>query len=326
MLKCVKNFTTNPLPVDITLICGIWNELLLLPFFIRYYKKLGVTHFIFIDNNSSDGTVEYLKNQNDLNLELYCCSDSYAKANFGITWVNEILNLKMRDKWCLVVDIDELLVFPSSESTVRDLASQLENQKTNVAQTCLIDFYPKRFDEVAYSTGTSFFDHSCYFHKFTEKTIYSKLAPDNSREIKGGLRHVILNGSKKPNSSSVCLTKKSFFKYDFYNTHNLSVGMHWILPKDFTCWWPPEIAYSNWTESNKHLKINQQHFILAHFKYLKPNIKQVFQERIHRNQDWNNSSEYKIYLNYLSESYYNEELTEKFTTFCDLYKHTVYTI
>jgi len=289
MLECIKenNVNVDTNIVDVTLICVIWNELLLLPFFIQYYKTLGVTHFIFIDNNSNDGTIEYLKNRNDLNLELYSCSDSYSKANYGIAWVNEILNLKMHNKWCLVVDIDEILVLPSSSTTVQDSVLQMENQKTNIAQTCLVDFYPKRFDGVAYSTGTSFFEHSCYFHKFTEKTIYSKAV---------------------------------------YDTHNLSVGMHWILPKDFTCWWPPEIAYSNWTESNRHLNITQQHFILAHFKYLKPDIKQVFQERIYRNQDWNNSCEYKRYLNYLSESYYDEELTEIFTTICNLYKHTVYTI
>ena len=326
MLECVKKFKTKPSQLDITVICVIWNELLLLPFFIEYYKKLGVTHFIFIDNNSQDGTIEYLKRQHDINLEIYYCKDSYSEANYGITWVNEVLNLHMRNMWCLVVDIDELLILPNIVVGLQDWVLQMEAQNTNVAQTCLIDFYPKQFDRDVYLSGESFFDHSCYFHKFDNNTIYTKIAPDNSREIKGGLRHVILNGKKKPNSNSVCLTKKSLFKYNFYATHNLSVGMHWLLPNDFTCWWPPEKAYSNWQETNKHLRINQQPLVIAHFKYLKPNIKQVFQQRVDRNQDWNNSSEYKIYLSHLTTSYYNLELSRAFNTSADLYEQTLYKI
>ena len=326
MLKCVKKFEINPSHLDVTLICVIWNEMLLLPFFIQYYKKLGVTHFIFIDNDSNDGTIEYLKSQSNINFEIYSCSDSYAEANYGITWVNEILNLKMHNMWCLVVDIDELLILPSGIVDLREWISQLEIHNTNVTQTCLIDFYPKQFDQSIYLSGTPFFEHSCYFHKFDKNNIYTKIAPDNSREIKGGLRHFILSGDKKPNSNSVCLTKKSLFKYDFYSTHNLSVGMHWLLPKDFTCWWPPEKAYSKWHETNKYLRINQQQLVIAHFKYLKPNIKQVFQQRIDRNQDWNDSREYRTYLSHLSTSYYNSELSERFITFADVYEHTLYKI
>lgn len=313
---------------DITLICVVWNESLMLPHFINYYKSIGVTRFIFIDNNSNDGTKQYLKQRTDVNTTLYKRNTSYAEANFGIDWVNEILINELRDQWCLVVDIDELLILKNS-MTLSDLAQQMEETDSNILQTVLIDFYPKTFESEKlnhYSKGENFLSHSNYFHRFTENSIFHKFAPDGSREIKGGMRHMILNGSKKPNSTSVCLTKRSFFKYDFYNTHKLVVGMHWILPHEFTCWWPPEKAYSNWQQSNRFLKFFKDQIILAHFKYIKPNIKQVFQERVDRNQDWNNSSEYKKYMMCLKTSYFDQNMSVLYTTPEFVYQNTIDTL
>ena len=32
------------------------NEKIRLPFFLRYYRNLGVNHFLIVDNDSTDGT------------------------------------------------------------------------------------------------------------------------------------------------------------------------------------------------------------------------------------------------------------------------------
>ena len=36
------------------------NERVRLPFFLRYYRSLGISHFLIVDNNSDDGSREYL--------------------------------------------------------------------------------------------------------------------------------------------------------------------------------------------------------------------------------------------------------------------------
>ena len=324
-MKNVNRFHTAPDNTSIILLCVIWNELLLLPFFIDHYKKLGVTHFVFIDNNSSDGTVDYLMTRDDLNIEVYVDGSSYADAKFGIDWVNSILNNLLQDKWCLVVDIDEILLLKDG-MLLPQLVSSMEDTNSNIAQTVLVDFYPPSFNQSRFEEGSSFFARSNCFHKFTENTICASIAPDRSLDVKGGVRHVITNGSKRPSSSSVCLSKKSFFKYDFYKTHQLSVGMHWILPKDFTCWWPPERAYRGWSETNQFLKFFKDVFVIAHFKYIKPNILDVFQIRIDRNQDWNNSSEYKTYVNSATQSFLDSELSLVYENNSQLYNATVNTI
>lgn len=324
-MKTIIRFHTAPDDTSITLICVIWNELLLLPFFIDYYKKLGVTHFVFIDNNSSDGTVEYLMTIDNLNVEVYSNNSSYADAKFGIDWVNSILNNLLLDKWCLVVDIDEILLLKDGMS-LPQLVSSMEDTNANIAQTVLVDFYPPSFNQNILKEGEPFSAQSNCFHKFTEDTIRATIAPDGSLDVKGGVRHIITNGSKRPNSSSVCLSKKSFFKYDFYKTHHLSVGMHWILPNDFTCWWPPESAYKGWSETNQFLKFFKDVFAIAHFKYVKPNIIDVFQVRIDRNQDWNNSSEYKNYVNSATSSFWDSELSLVYENNLQLYNATINTI
>ena len=324
-MKNINQFKVTPSNTSIILICVIWNELLLLQFFIDYYTKLGVTHFVFIDNNSTDGTIEYLITRDDLNIELYSDSGSYATAEFGLAWVNLILNETFQHKWCLVVDIDELLILKDGMS-LSQLVLLMENSNTNIVQTVLVDFYPVVFDRDTLQLGSPFLTHSNCFHKFTKNTIRATLAPDGSLDVKGGVRHVMTNKQIKPNSSSVCLSKKSFFKYDFYKTHQLSVGMHWILPTDFTCWWPPERAYKNWNHTNQFLKFFKDVFVIAHFKYIKPNILDVFQTRINRNQDWNNSSEYKNYVNSAIPSFWDPEYSLTFENVSHLYNNTLHTI
>ena len=53
--------------IPVYLICVIRDEELLLPYFIEYYRELGVTHFIFIDNGSIDGGPAFLANLRGIN-------------------------------------------------------------------------------------------------------------------------------------------------------------------------------------------------------------------------------------------------------------------
>ena len=93
--QIIKKFKTTPPEKSIILICVVKDEENTLPFFLSYYEGLGVTHFVFIENNSSDETLDILKNSN-LNMMLLKTSDSYKENNFGMRWVNFLLS-----KWFL---------------------------------------------------------------------------------------------------------------------------------------------------------------------------------------------------------------------------------
>ena len=73
-MNIIKEFTEPIKDNSIILICVVKNELLLLEYFLTHYKTIGITHFIFIDNNSTDGSLEYIQNVTD-NILLYSTND-----------------------------------------------------------------------------------------------------------------------------------------------------------------------------------------------------------------------------------------------------------
>ena len=59
-LTKVVDRTEQIVPGNILSFCTIRNEQPRLPYFLKYYRELGVDHFLFVDNDSADATAEYL--------------------------------------------------------------------------------------------------------------------------------------------------------------------------------------------------------------------------------------------------------------------------
>lgn len=313
MITLKRDFTNISSNDEITLICVMRDERLLIEYFIQHYAALGVTRFVFIDNDSEDDTVDYLLKRNDVNCQIYHTTESYADNEFGLTWVNKVLDDHYKDKWCVVVDIDELIM-PRDGKSLMDIKSEMERDKQNVLPTCLVDFYPEALDSAVYQPGEPFASHSNYYDRFVEDdfTIY----PGEMGElvVKGGMRHRVFGGNRDP----VCLTKKSFFKYDFYKTHKLSVGMHWLFPRDFdhTSDWS---AYKNWQDMNKRIRMSDDICTVGHFKFIKPNIYEYFNKRVDRNQDWDNSNEYRNYIKINTSSFFADNVSVQYSSVEKIY-------
>ncbi|MDP2083648.1 MAG: glycosyltransferase family 2 protein, partial [Gemmobacter sp.] len=67
-LTAVQDRTATIRQHDILLCCCLRNERVRLPFFVEYYRKLGINHFLFIDNGSDDGSREWLAEQADVSV------------------------------------------------------------------------------------------------------------------------------------------------------------------------------------------------------------------------------------------------------------------
>ena len=285
---------------NVTLLAVLQDEIILLPYFIQFYKKMGVENFIFIDNNSEDGSYEYLYKKNDINITLYHTKKSYKDANFGLDWVNYLLDKYCKDKWCIVVDIDELLTIKNSLS---DLINKMERFKCNITFNLLLDMYPKS-NTPNYKSGNSFLEHSNYYDKFTVKyNRYHSLLNDIF-QIFGGVRKRLFGVDN-------CISKISLFKYTFYNNINLGIGYHTLN------------CHNNENfKSNvlKNINIYPDMNILLHFKFIKPNLKDFFLKRVNNNQDWDNSSEYKKYLGNYKDSFYKKDYSIKYINEYKLYK------
>ncbi len=139
------------------------NELQRLPYFLQYHRDLGVVHFFIVDNHSDDGSAEFLQQQTDCTL--FWTDQPYSASRCGVDWLNAMLDCYAVDRWALVLDADELLVYPNCEQLSLDtLVASLEASGNDALQTFLLDMYAdKPLREVTYQSGQSFIDTCPYF-------------------------------------------------------------------------------------------------------------------------------------------------------------------
>ncbi len=170
------NRTAAIKPQDILVFSTLRNEKIRLPYFLRYYRDMGASHFLIVENGSDDGTREYLMDQPDVSL--WSSGKSYKRARFGVDWLNWLQMKYGHGHWTLVVDPDEFLVYPFCDTRpLPALCDWLDASSIKSFSAMLLDMYPKGpLIDVAYRSGqdpmeiASWFDSGNYMiaknHKF----------------------------------------------------------------------------------------------------------------------------------------------------------------
>ncbi len=128
-------------PDELVVVCLVRDGRPYVKSFIEHYFSLGAKHIAFLDNGSIDGTVEALKNYENVTMlrstlpfkEYDVLFKQYLIGRFG-----------KKERWCLCVDIDELFDYPYSD--VVGLGSFLgylnANSYTAVAAQ-MLDMFPE---------------------------------------------------------------------------------------------------------------------------------------------------------------------------------------
>jgi len=134
-------------------------------YFYEYYKKLGVDHFIIIDNGSSDGLVDWARRYPDITL--FYTEGSYKKSRFGMLWCNDLLRRFGTGHWCVTVDPDEFLVYPKSETRdLKALTQHLDDEKRPCMHAVMLDAYSDRsLEETTLGPGDNPFEICPYFDR-----------------------------------------------------------------------------------------------------------------------------------------------------------------
>lgn len=128
---------------DILLVACLRNERPRMRFFIDYYRKLGVDHFLFVDNGSTDGFLDWARGEPDVSV--WTTEASYRAANFGMLWCNDLLHRHGVGRWCVTVDPDEFLVYPfMATRNLRALTRFLEEERRLCMHTVTLDAYSDR--------------------------------------------------------------------------------------------------------------------------------------------------------------------------------------
>lgn len=134
------------------------NELVRLPYFLEYYRNLGIGHFLFVDNASDDGSTEYLQLQPDVSI--WRTDVSYKNARFGMDWICWLLFRYGHKHWCLTIDPDEFLIYPHCDTrSLPALTSWLSDSGYNSFPAMLLDMYPEGvIEDETYHVGQNPFD------------------------------------------------------------------------------------------------------------------------------------------------------------------------
>jgi glycosyltransferase involved in cell wall biosynthesis len=129
------------------------NEAVRLPHFLAHHRRLGVDHFLVVDNASTDGTAALLADQPDVSM--WSTSGSYKASRFGLDWQNWLLLRHGHGHWCLTLDADELLVYPYWETRpLPALTRWLDEHGIESFGALMLDLYPEgRLSERDYRAG-----------------------------------------------------------------------------------------------------------------------------------------------------------------------------
>jgi hypothetical protein len=141
-LEPVVDRTAAIRPDDILCFSTVRNESVRLPHFLDHHRRLGVAHFLIVDNGSDDGTAALLGAEPDVSL--WRTEASYRLSRFGVDWLTWLQIRHAHGHWCLTLDADELLIYPHHDTRpLRALTDWLDEDGTRSFAAMMLDLYPQ---------------------------------------------------------------------------------------------------------------------------------------------------------------------------------------
>src|SRR5215213_4563677 len=250
--------------------------------FVEHYTSMGAKHLFFLDNGSTDGTVEALKGYDNVTVlrtalpykEYKYLFKQYLIERFG-----------KKDRWSLCADIDELFDYPYSDVVgLGSLLRYLNERSYTAVAAQMLDMFPEeplagsregnlpdeplkerhRFYDVSNISRISMRGHPL----FRNNTLES----DEVEALRGGIRQTLF-------SIRANLTKFPLVFSDGRVTP-FDGSTHWVdnaRIADFTC-------------------------VLFHYKFLDGYLREQAAQAVREQHHYDNSVEYKEYLRVLEEN------------------------
>ena len=127
---------------DILCFVCLRNEARRLPYFLAHNRRLGVRHFLIVDNDSTDDTAAILADAADVSV--WHSRASYKASRFGMDWLTWLMLRHGHGHWCLTLDADEILVYPYWHTRpLPALTDWLDLQGRDSFGALTVDMYPE---------------------------------------------------------------------------------------------------------------------------------------------------------------------------------------
>lgn len=249
--------------------------------FLNHYRMLDVSGFVLIDNGSTDGTLEYALEQSDCTV--FTTTNSYSASGFGSQWINAAVDMcDLRNRWLVVADLDELLVYDQWEKrNLTDLAGLLKEANLDALPCLMLDMYDDGEPQNWYAPGKRMIDASPMFDATgygREPSLLKSLLPATALAIRGGPRARAMFNQSDASNMLPYLHKVPFMK------------------------WSPGAGMRTSHEVDPIIRnFSPIRGALLHFKFLN-NAELTDKDRLSDLDHWNNNKQQTKYLENLGET------------------------
>ena len=247
------------------------NEITLLPHFLAHYRRLGVGSFLIADNLSDDGSREYLLEQADV--ALFSVDTEYKHSHYGVAWQQAMLGSLCLNKWVLLADADEFLIYPDCENRpLAEFIAEIEAGGCDCIRVDMIDMYPfGDLDEADFTRQTPFEAAPWFDRNPLQPWRLGSGFFSNAPALISNLRHR-LDPAAEPNA---------------FTSKKLALFRH-----------KPWMRFSQGLHDAADIQPAQQAIWFAHFKY-HSGFKRKVETEIRRGQHFDNAREYRRYAGML---------------------------
>lgn len=122
---------------DLVAACVVRNGAPHIKSFLEHHRSLGISHFVFLDNGSTDNTLNLLRGPDITILRTGAPYRTYENV-----MKRYIVDRFCQGRWCLFVDIDELFDYPfSKELSLKQLLRYLGRYNFNCVITQMLDMF-----------------------------------------------------------------------------------------------------------------------------------------------------------------------------------------
>lgn len=109
--------------------------------FVEHYRSLGARHIVFLDNGSTDGSVEAMRAHDNVTV----LRTGLPYKRYNVAMKRYCIRRFGRGRWTLTVDIDELFDYPYSDvAGLKSLLGYLNDNSYNAVVSYMLDMFPEK--------------------------------------------------------------------------------------------------------------------------------------------------------------------------------------